>query len=194
MCKQVTLSPRFYKNHEDGLFRLQTVRYESLDVFEDINRGDGEHASIPDKVKQFNIIKSSSGSENVVANFIVREEGSDEDPDDPDDPEILSGEAREIDVSSGGQETSFKGTFLKKNKKNSRDSINLQVFHVHVKFVDAPSMPNLDVESPRKVLISIDEVDALGNIIRSKTVEAKELTDMDDLEMAHVVTDGTCIL
>lgn len=62
-----------------------------------------------------------------------------------------------------------------------------------MEFAGAPSMPNLDFDSPKKVLISIDEVDGSGNIISSKTVEAKELTDMDDIEMAQVVADGTCI-
>lgn len=59
------------------------------------------------------------------------------------------------------------------------------------------NMPSLDIEgpsSPRKVLISIDEVDADGNIITSQTMEAEEVSDIDEMEFAHVVSDGTCIL
>ncbi|KAK3915940.1 Histone H4 transcription factor [Frankliniella fusca] len=71
---------RFYKNHEDGLFRLQTVRYESLDVVEDINRQEGEPSSVLHKTSRFKVSKASD--DGFVANFVVQEE--DDNPDDPD--------------------------------------------------------------------------------------------------------------
>lgn len=55
------------------------------------------------------------------------------------------------------------------------------------------NMPSLDFESPtkhKKVFISIDEVDSDGNIISSKTLEAEELSDVEEIENAHVVADG----
>lgn len=76
---------RFYKNHEDGLFRLQTVRYESLDVVEDINRREGEPASVLNTDKKFKISKISDNNDILAANFVVRvDEPLDDDPDDPD--------------------------------------------------------------------------------------------------------------
>ena len=150
---------RFYKNHEDGLFRLQTVRYESLDVFEDISRADVEQRSAPQRRKKFNISKSNGSNE---INFLVTE--SDDDPDDPDNP--MEESCVNDSVLSRGKDTPAKG-FL--------------------------SMPSLDFDSPKKVLISIDEVDGDGNIISSETVEAKELTDIGDIKMSEVqvVADGS---
>lgn len=75
---------RFYKNHEDGLLRLQTVRYESLDVVEDINRREGEPSSVLQTSSKFNISKVTDNKDGVLANFIVKE--VDDNPDDPDDP------------------------------------------------------------------------------------------------------------
>lgn len=67
------------------MFRLQTVRYESLDVVEDISRGEEEPVSHLTASKKFRITKTSADEAYVAANFIVKEDGvSDEDPDDPD--------------------------------------------------------------------------------------------------------------
>lgn len=143
---------RFYKNHEDGLFRLQTVRYESLDVVEDINRREGEPTSVLNPDCKFNISKVSGTTSEVAANFIVKVNNDNEDPD---DPEAMRTETEEPRA--------------------------------------ALSMPSLDFESPtkhKKVFISIDEVDCDGNIISSKTLEADELSDIDEMENAHVVADG----
>lgn len=67
------------------MFRLQTVRYESLDVVEDISRGEEEPVSCLTASKEFCITKTSADEAYIAANFIIKEDGgSDEDPDDPD--------------------------------------------------------------------------------------------------------------
>lgn len=60
------------------------MRYESLDVVEDINRREGEPTSVLNPDCKFNISKVSSTTGDIAANFIVNVRDDNEDPDDPD--------------------------------------------------------------------------------------------------------------
>ena len=59
------------------------MRYESLDVVEDINRREGEPTSVLNPDCKFNISKVSGTTSEVAANFIVKVNNDNEDPDDP---------------------------------------------------------------------------------------------------------------
>ncbi|RZC42523.1 histone H4 transcription factor [Asbolus verrucosus] len=114
-----------YKEDQDGIYRLQTVRYETLDVTEEIIKGNVVQAPSEKEPLKFDVLKRKSEDGNSVQMFDV----------------VLS----------------------KEGKKGSQP------------------------ESRKKVVITIDDIDLKGNVLKSQTIQSSEIICSDMKEITSTL-------
>ncbi|XP_063901378.1 histone H4 transcription factor-like isoform X2 [Zophobas morio] len=111
-----------YKEDQDGIYRLQTVRYETLDVTEEIIKGKTVQAPTEKESFKFNVLKRKRKDDNSLQMFDI--------------------------------------VFASNNENHS------------------------ECEPRKKVLITIDDIDSKGNVLKSQTIQSSEVicSDMSQLD------------